>query len=64
MAGGTTPPAARFARWNGCRSGVGLPAADLAEGVATHWRYRRPDDAPDAEALDAYLVYTGVPPRR
>lgn len=33
-----------------------LSAHSLAAGVARHWRYRKPDDAPDAQALDTYLA--------
>lgn len=33
-----------------------LPVERLAEGVARNWRYRRPDDVPDAEGLTAYLT--------
>lgn len=38
-------------------AGCGPLAADsLAAGIAQHWRYHKPDDAPDAEALHIYLA--------
>lgn len=38
-------------------AGCGPLAADsLAAGIAQHWRYRKPDAAPDAEALDVYMA--------
>jgi len=37
----------------GCGS---LTADSLAAGIAQHWRYRKPDDVPDREALDVYLA--------
>lgn len=33
-----------------------LTAESLAAGVARHWRYRKPDDVPDAESLNVYLA--------
>lgn len=33
-----------------------LSVESLAAGVARHWRYRKRDDVPDAEALDVYLA--------
>ncbi len=39
-----------------------LSAESLVAGVARHWRYRKPDSVPDAEALTVYL--TGQPAYR
>lgn len=33
-----------------------LAVERLVQGVARNWRYRRPDDVPDAEALSIYLA--------
>jgi len=37
-----------------------LPVEKLVDGVARRWRYRRPDDVPDAQALTAYLAGQGA----